>query len=170
MFPERKKISVKDLNVGDMVVGMHVEKGGALLTIVAGEIYQKIISKDNTINYYIKGKTYKLPNRDTIAFSGFLDENEIEVIDQSIYNTIIEMYDQSYKLINEGKIGYRDIGENINELRHKSRAELEEKYAVVEIPETNKDVVLIRQSSIDAIRDITEIQNEERRKRRIEAQ
>ncbi len=132
MFPERKKIAVRDVNVGAMVIGQHVDMGGGLYTIVAGEIKRKIEEEKNIV-YFIKGKTMISPNKDidTINFSGFLKEDEIEVIDKQKYNTISELYDFAWDQMTSG-LPHRDIDEKINEMRHKSRAELEEKYAVQE--------------------------------------
>ncbi len=133
MSQERKKIAIRHLDVGDMVVGLHVDKGGTLLKVVAGEINRKITEKDTDIvMYHVKGKTYMLLYKDLVDFSGILDENEVEVINQGICKMIIELYDQAMEKMIAGREGHFDIAQKINEMRHKSRAELEEKYTVVE--------------------------------------
>lgn len=132
MFLERKKISVKDLNIGDMVIGMHSHNYGMLFTIVAGEIKKK--SKDkksNKIIYFVQGNTLQESYDKKIDFSGFLDEDEVEVIDQQMYYEIMELYIVANKQLISGQ-SHRETAEKINEMRHKSRAELEEKYAVME--------------------------------------
>lgn len=133
MFQERKRISIKDLNlkIGDKVVGMHVDKSHLSYTTVAGEIKRIDKLNDGTVTYHVRGKAYLRPFSEPAYLSGDLEENEVEVIDQGMCNTIMEMFDLANDQLSAGS---RDMGtvEEIREMRHRARQELEEKYPVVE--------------------------------------
>jgi hypothetical protein len=136
---EHKRIEVRDLNVGDMVVGTHVEFNS--MKVVAGDISRKNIDKDGNVIYYVQGKTLPRPFGEPLNFSGILMQNEVQVIDPQICRTIIELYDLTNRQIIAGSqlnaassaFPYRETVEKINEMRHKARAQLEEKYGVVEV-------------------------------------
>jgi len=122
---ERKKIAIKDLNIGDMVVGMHVNKQRTFYKIVAGEITNKTTAKDGFVTYHVNGKILPcIKPAEPANLSGSLEENEVEVIDPDVCNTIIEFY--------EVLRSAHENAEKAHEMRHKSRAELEQKYAVPE--------------------------------------
>lgn len=131
MFSERKIISVKDLKVGDLVVGAHVSEGGTYISTIVGEITSITTTKWDI--YSVKGDTLTRPFGGPIIFSGILRENEIEVIDQSVCLKIIELFHLANEQIIEGKGRHTETIEIINEMRHKSRQELQEKYSVVDV-------------------------------------
>jgi hypothetical protein len=127
------KISVKDLNVGDMVAGMHVDdRAEWQYKTVAGKIISKEVANDGVVTYKVKGKTFLRNFRKHADLSGILVENEVEVTDPNVCNMIIELLEDGIKKLNKGLL---DIGLETalkaHEMRHKSRKELEEKYAIV---------------------------------------
>jgi RNA polymerase-binding transcription factor DksA len=118
------------IGVGDLVVGLHSENGGTLIRVVAGNVNKIFKDKKSGVKIYdVKGKSQQQFDQ-IINFSGNLEENEIEVIDQEKCREIINLYDLANKQIIEGRHCW-ETGEKINEIRHKSRQGLEEKYAVV---------------------------------------
>ncbi len=124
-----KPISVRTLKTGDLVVGQHVDNIIRSYKVVAG-IITSISKSKEAFTYNIRGKKFT----QSLDFSGILTENEIEVIDQVICNEIIKLYDLANRQIIAG-FGHHDLDltvEKIREMRHKSRQELEEKYAVAE--------------------------------------
>jgi hypothetical protein len=128
----RKMIKL-NLNVGDMVVGLHAENGGTLLRVIAGKINRKITEKDSgMVIYNVTGKSLQQFDK-TINFTGSLDENEIEVIDQDKCHEIIELYEFANKQIIQKSPDRWSTIEKVNKMRETSRMELEDKYAVVEI-------------------------------------
>ncbi len=130
---ERKKISIKYLKISDMVVGMHVDKARTFYKIVAGEITNKTTAKDGFVTYHVKGKILPcIEPTEPANLSGSLDENEVEVIDPDVCNTIIELYEVANKQLGQGLRSAYENAEKAHEMRHKSRAELEQKYVVVE--------------------------------------
>jgi hypothetical protein len=132
-FSKLKRIKIGHITcigVGDLVVGLHSENGGTLIRVVAGNVNKIYKDKKSGVKIYdVKGKAQQQFDQ-IINFSGNLEENEIEVIDQEKCREIINLYDLANKQIIEGRHCW-EIGEKINEMRHKSRQELEEKYAVV---------------------------------------
>ncbi len=130
MFQERKKIAVKDLKIGDLVVGTHEDYASMKRTIVAGQITAITTKKkSDDITYHVKGDTLIFQFGDPIKLSGILEENEVEVIDPQTCSTIIELYNLANKQISNG-ISPIETAEKVSDIRHKSRKELEEKYAV----------------------------------------
>lgn len=100
-----KKISVRDLKIGDKVVGMHREMFA--YKVLAGTIISKVVKKGIT-TYHVQSRSGQ--------YSGDLNEDEIEVIDQATCNTIIKLYDVA---IGAG-LHWLETVERINEIRHKS--------------------------------------------------
>jgi alkyl sulfatase BDS1-like metallo-beta-lactamase superfamily hydrolase len=129
-YPKRKKILVKDLKIGDLVVGSHLDEQSKSITVIAGTI---IIKKESEtadgvrIQYYVKP-----PSDKPVELAGFLYDNEIEAIDPETCATIIDMFGMVIGKAIARTGGAWETSEKINEMRHKSRKELEEKYAVVE--------------------------------------
>ncbi len=131
MSEERKKISVKDLKIGDMVVGQHIDSVWLSYNIVAGEIASISTANDGLVTYHVNGKTFlRIEPTKPLNLSVSLTENEVEVIDLDVCNTIIELYKIANKQFGQGLRSAHENAENAHELRHKSRHELEEKYAV----------------------------------------
>lgn len=128
--PERKKIAIHDLGIGDWVVGDHVDQVHQRYNVVAGEII-RITDSDSDVIYHVKGITLHRPHADPPEFSGILMSNELESIDPGTYTTIMELFDLANKQIIAG-VSYQETVQKIREIRHKSRQELEEKYPVVE--------------------------------------
>lgn len=130
---EHKKISIRNLKVSDMVVGQHVDNIIKSYKVVAG-IITSISKSKEVFTYNIRGAMLTRPFGKPLDFSGSLTENEIEVIDQVTCNTIIKLYDLANRQIITG-FGHHDLDQTVGKIRemcHKSRLELEEKYAVVE--------------------------------------
>ncbi|MFH1261267.1 MAG: hypothetical protein ABII39_04980 [Candidatus Micrarchaeota archaeon] len=131
MISERKKISIKHLKIGDMVVGLHVDKPKTFYKIVAGKITNKTTAKDGLVTYHVMDHSLCYNSEKTTAnLSGGLDENEVEVIDPDVCNTIIELYEVANKQLDLGLRSAHETAEKAHEMRHTSRAELEEKYTV----------------------------------------
>ena len=133
MPQKQKKISVNDLNVGDMVVGLNVDdRAEWKYKTVAGKIISREVANDGVVTYKVKGKTFRRNFNKTADLSGILVENEVEVIDQNVCNTIIDILEDGIQKINKG---FLDIGLETalkaHEMRYKSRQELEDKYAVM---------------------------------------
>lgn len=126
-----KRINITCIGVGDLVVGLHSEYWGTLVRVVAGNVNKIFTEKKSGVKIYdVKGKAIQQFDQ-IINFGGNLEENEIEVIDQEKCREIINLYDIAHKQIIEGRHCW-EIGEKINEIRHKSRQGLEEKYAIPE--------------------------------------
>ncbi len=128
-----RKTAVKDLKIGDMVVG-HNDLC-TKYSIIAGEITKITRSKTGMVVYHIQGIDLQ-PRDKSIDFSGELSEDEVDVIDQPTCKIIFGLYERANKEIIAGSSGYsvryhETVGKS-NELRHRARAELEEKYAVAE--------------------------------------
>lgn len=133
MLPKQKEISVKDLKVGDMVVGLHFDsKAEWEYKTVAGKITSREEANDGVVTYKVTGKTLWRNLHKPVHLSGILVDNEVQVIDQNVCNRIIELFEDCNKKINSGLL---DIGLQIaikaSEMRYQWRQELEEKYAVV---------------------------------------
>jgi hypothetical protein len=81
--------------------------------------------------YDVKGKAQQQFDQ-IINFSGNLEENEIEVIDQEKCREIINLYELANKQIIQGVLDRHETVEKINTMRMDSRRKLEEKYGVKE--------------------------------------
>lgn len=115
------EIYIKNLEIGDKVVGMHVDILTRSINIVAGKI-KKILNG----LYYVDGIILYRPHTKQINFSGVLKENEIEIIDNVICNKIMELYELANKqLICESLRDYHNTINKINEIRHNSRLDLQ---------------------------------------------
>lgn len=133
-FSKLKRIKIGHITcigVGDLVVGLHSENGGTLIRVVAGNVNKIYKDKKSGVKIYdVKGKAQQQFDQ-IINFSGNLEENEIEVIDQEKCREIIELYELANKQIIQGILHRSETVEKINKMRMDSRRELEEKYAVV---------------------------------------
>jgi hypothetical protein len=123
---DREKIS-KHLKIGDMVVGRHVYEPHIYQQIVAGKIINKN-TEDGGVVYQVEGNILQRFG-EPITFSGILKDTEVEVIDQGVCNTLIELYNLVNKQVIAGA-SWQETAQKINDIRHISRQELEEKYPV----------------------------------------
>jgi hypothetical protein len=126
MWSDRKKILIKHLKIGDMVVGRHVYEPHIYQQIVAGKIIGKTNTEDGGVAYQVEGNTLQRFG-EPITFSGILKDTEVEVIDQGLCNIIIELYNLVNKQVIAG-VSWQETSQKIIEIRHKSWQELEAKY------------------------------------------
>jgi hypothetical protein len=125
-----KQIAVKDLNLGDLVVGLHAEDDDISFSRIAGKI-TTISVKLGVVKYFVDGEVHYRPNGN-ISTSGFLLESEVQVIDQGACRKIIRSFREYTNLIETGALPYRETVEEVNDLIYDERQKLEKKYVVSE--------------------------------------
>jgi predicted transcriptional regulator len=123
---KKMKLSITDLNIGDFVLGQHVDPVRLQYNIVAGQI-MKIDKTDENIIYHIKGMTLLRPHGEPINFSGILNSDEIEIHNNTTYDTVMALYDLANRQI-IAEVSYQETIDKIRRIRWKSRQELEAKY------------------------------------------
>lgn len=111
-----QKISIKDLIIGDLVVGMHWSKGRTSCERRAGVITAISTSRSGAIIYHVRGRTHKRPDSEPLSTSGDLEESEVQVTDQDACNKIIGLFNVATEQIMARSSSFRETAEQVNEI------------------------------------------------------
>ena len=125
-----QKISVKDLKIGEMVVGLHRDLRSNSYQRRAGVITAISTAKSGAIVYHIRGRTHKRPDGEALSTSGRLEESEVQVIDQDACNNIIELFNTATGQIMARSLSFRETAEQVNEIIYNEWQKLKAKYGV----------------------------------------
>lgn len=133
-----QKISVKDLKIGQMVVGLHHGKKPGSYERRAGVITAISTSRYGDIVYHIQGRTHQRPDSEPLSTSGLLEESEVQVIDQDACNEIIGLFNVATEQIMAHSLSFRETAEQVNEIIGNEYEKLKAKCGVSEGGESHE--------------------------------